>query len=214
MAEEAKLLSALLIHYSTDYVFDGTHERPYVEDDEPNPLNVYGKSKLEGERAIAASGCDHLILRASCIYSNRGTNFVLTILRLARERKELSVVDDQIGSPTWARALAEWTAELLHKVRDPRRDSGIYHLSAMGYPSRFEFARKIVETAQQAFEDKQDWASVRPIKTENYPLPAARPLNCATSKDKIRRVFGIEMSDWVVQLKACLADALSRRESH
>jgi len=214
MGEEALRANALLVHYSTDYVFDGTLSRPYVEEDEPSPINVYGKSKLEGERAIAASGCDHLILRASSIYSNRGTNFVLTILKLARERTELTVVDDQIGSPTWARELAKWTTELLHKIKEPRRDGGIYHLSAMGCPSRFEFARTIVETAQHTFKDQRDWASIRPIKTESYPLPAARPLNCATSKDKIKRVFGLEISDWMVQLNACLADNLPRRESH
>jgi dTDP-4-dehydrorhamnose reductase len=202
MAEEARRIRALLIHYSTDYVFDGTSTAPYVEDDEPNPLNVYGKSKLEGERAIAASGCAHLILRASWIYSNRGTNFVLTMLKLARERQELAVVNDQIGSPTWARALAESTAKLLGNADDALENTGSYHLSAIGYVSRFEFAKKIVEAAQEVFGDGKGWATVRPIRTADYPLPAARPLNCATTKEKIKRVFGIEMSDWRLQLGA------------
>jgi dTDP-4-dehydrorhamnose reductase len=211
MAEEARRIGALLVHYSTDYVFDGTGAEPYVEDDAPNPLNVYGKSKLEGEHAIAASGCAHLILRASWIYSNRGTNFVLTMLKLARERQELAVVDDQIGSPTWARALAESTAKLLGNADDAWENTGVYHLSAIGYVSRFEFAKKIVEAAQEVFENAKGWATVRPITTADYPLPAARPLNCATSKEKIKRVPGIEMADWVVQLRACLADSFGEK---
>ena len=202
MAEEAGRIGALLVHYSTDYVFDGTSAAPYVEDDEPNPLNVYGKSKLEGERAIAASGCAHLILRASWIYSNRGTNFVLTILRLARERQELAVVDDQIGSPTWARALAESTAELLARANIPEMESGVYHLSANGYTSRFDFALAVLQNATSLSNGNVAWAVPRSVGTIQYPLPARRPLYAATSKDKIKRVFGIEMSDWRLQLGA------------
>lgn len=210
MAEEARRIRALLVHYSTDYVFDGTSAEPYVEDDAPNPLNVYGKSKLEGERAIAATGCRHLILRASWIYSNRGTNFVLTILRLARERKELAVVDDQIGSPTWARALAESTAQLLDRIKRAGEEGGIYHLSASGYTSRYNLARKIIQTAQQISDETSGWAKVRPIATSEYPLPAARPLNCATSKAKMNEVFGIEVPPWTDQLDACLRERLSK----
>jgi dTDP-4-dehydrorhamnose reductase len=205
MAEEAKRIGALLIHYSTDYVFDGRHATPYTETDEPNPLNIYGKSKLEGERAITASGCTHLILRASWIYSDRGTNFVLTMLRLARERRELAVVDDQIGSPTWARALAQTTAELLGKVGHTMKETGIYHLSATGCTSRYHFARKIIETAQQLCGENAGWGDVRPTTTENYPLPATRPLNAATSKKKLKEVFGMSMSHWETQLRECLA---------
>lgn len=210
MAEEARRIRALLVHYSTDYVFDGTSAEPYVEDDEPNPLNVYGKSKLEGERAIAASGCAHLILRASWIYSNRGTNFLLTILRLARERQELAVVDDQIGSPTWARALAESTTELLGRVKHAGEECGVFHLSASGYTSRYDFARKIIQTAQQISDETSGWAKVRPITTSEYPLPAARPLNCATSKAKMNEVFDIEVPPWTDQLDACLRELLSK----
>lgn len=202
MAEEARRINALLVHYSTDYVFDGKSSRPYVEDDEPNPLNVYGESKLAGERAIARSDCPHLILRASWIYSHRGSNFVLTVLRLARERGEIPVVDDQIGSPTWARALAEATAKLLDSVSVPTEASGIYHLSADGYPSRFEFAAAIIENAKRLLDPNVPWADPRPIDSAQYPLPAKRPLNAATSKDKIKRVFGLEMSDWRSQLDA------------
>jgi dTDP-4-dehydrorhamnose reductase len=204
MAEEAKRMNALLVHYSTDYVFDGKRSTPYTETDEPNPLNTYGKSKLDGERAIAASGCAHLILRASWIYSSRGTNFVLTMLRLAREREELAVVDDQIGSPTWARALAQTTSELLGKVRRTKEETGIYHLSAAGYTSRYDFAKRIIEIARQLSGEKEGWATVRPITNAEYPLPAKRPLNAATSKEKLKRVFGIEMPVWTEQLDSYL----------
>ena len=207
MAQEAKRLNALLVHYSTDYVFDGKSSTPYIEADEPNPLNAYGKSKLEGERAIAASGCAHLILRASWIYSSRGTNFVLTMLRLARERGELAVVDDQIGSPTWARVLAQTSAELLGKVQRTKEETGIYHLSAAGYTSRYDFAKKIIEIAREVSGEKEGWATVRSITNAGYPpLPAKRPLNAATSKEKIKRVFSIEMTPWQEQLAAFMRE--------
>ena len=213
MAEEARRLNALLVHYSTDYVFDGKSPVPYTEADEPNPLNTYGKSKLEGERAIAASGCAHLILRASWIYSSRGTNFVLTMLRLAREREELAVVDDQIGSPTWARALAQTSAELLGKVRCTQEETGTYHLSAAGYTSRYDFAKRIIEIARQLSDEKEGWATVRPITNAEYPLPAKRPLNAATSKEKIKRVFGIEMPAWTEQLDSYLHELASNQSN-
>jgi dTDP-4-dehydrorhamnose reductase len=213
MAEEAKRINAILIHYSTDYVFDGIKSVPYTEEDEPNPLNIYGNSKLAGERAIAASGCPHLILRASWIYSARGTNFVLTMLRLARARKELAVVNDQVGSPTWARSLAQTTAELLLKVRHAANEAGVYHLSAAGYTSRYTFAKKIIENARQLSGQESGWAEVRPTTTENYPLPAARPLNAATNKEKIKKVFGIEMADWENQLKSCMQEIVAAKGS-
>lgn len=204
MAEETKRLNALLVHYSTDYVFDGTHSTPYVEEDGPNPVNTYGKTKLEGERAITAVGGKHLILRASWIYSARGTNFVLTMLKLGRERAELSVVDDQIGSPTAARDLAKTTAELLSLYQGTAEHTGVFHLSASGYVSRFAFAQEIIATAKQLSGTQHPWASVRATTTENYPLPAARPLNAATSKEKIQRVFNTEMTNWKSQLQANL----------
>ncbi len=212
IGEEVRRLNALLIHYSTDYVFDGTKPEPYVETDEPNPVNVYGKTKLAGERAIAASGCAHLILRTSWIYSSRRSNFVLTILRLARERKELAVVSDQIGSPTWAHALARTSTELLGKIDGNREKTGIYHLSAGGYASRYDFAQKIIEIARQLYDKNTGWATVRPTTNAEYPpLPAKRPLNAATSKEKIRRVFGIEMPSWTEQLNSYLDELASDR---
>lgn len=206
LAEEAKRTGALLIHYSTDYVFDGARSTPYREEDEPNPLNRYGKSKLAGERAVAASGADHLILRTSWVYSGRGSNFVLTILKLARDREELRVVDDQIGSPTWARALAGATAGLLGKgVGLLRERRGVYHLSAGGQVSRFGFAVAIVETMRELTGQTGGWAKLRPVSTAEYPLPARRPQCTVPSNEKIKRDFGIEMQDWKTDLRACLS---------
>jgi dTDP-4-dehydrorhamnose reductase len=203
MAEEARVAGALLVHYSTDYVFDGAQPAAYVEDDVPHPLNAYGRSKLEGERAIAATGCAHLILRTSWVYSERGSNFVLSILRLARERSRLDVVSDQLGSPTWARALAEATGELLRRVRG-KEGSGIYHLAAAGHTSRFELAKTVLEMMQRITGEQAGWAELRPITTAEHPLPAVRPLNVVISKERIKRAFGIDMPDWKIQLQSCL----------
>lgn len=204
MAEEAKRLGAILIHYSTDYVFDGGLDRPYVEDDAPNPVNTYGKTKLAGERAIAAVGGAHLILRTSWVYSARGTNFVLTILRLARERPELSIVDDQIGSPNWARVLAETTGGLVRRTELVPAHGGVFHLSAAGHTSRYEFASAILSIAKELSGIRDGGATLKPITSAQYPLPARRPLRPVTSGDKIKRVFGVEMPHWEDQLRAFL----------
>ena len=213
LAEEAKRANALLVHYSTDYIFDGLLGRPYVEEDAPNPLNVYGKTKLEGERAIAAVGGAFLILRTSWIYSDQPPNFVLTMLRLAREKSEIAVVDDQVGSPTWSRSLAEATAELVRQEAQARERAGIYHLSALGYATRHAFAKRIFEVGSALSGAEFPQPTVRPIRTEDYPLPAARPLNCPTSKEKVKTIFGVEMSHWATQLEACMAQLLSRSAS-
>jgi len=205
MAEEAKRLGAILIHYSTDYVFDGELDRPYSEDDPPNPVNAYGKSKLAGERAIEAVGGHYVILRSSWIYSARGSNFVLTVLRLAREKPELAMVDDQTGSPTWARALAEATAELLRRKELITRHSGVYHLTASGHTSRYEFTRAITDIMKEVSGIPNGWASVKAIGSAAYPLPAKRPRNPVMNKDKIKRVFGVEMPNWEDQLRDFLA---------
>lgn len=206
MAEEAKRLGAILIHYSTDYVFDGERDRPYVEDDLPNPVNAYGRSKLAGERAITAVGGPYLILRTSWVYSGRGSNFVLTVLRLAREKTELSMVDDQRGSPTWARALAQATAELLRKRNLVSQHSGVYHLVSAGHASRFEFAKAIIETAKEASGTTDGWAGVKATTSDQFRLPAKRPRRPVVSVDKVKRVFGIEMPSWQQQLQDCLGD--------
>lgn len=150
-------------------------------------------------------GRHYLIRRTSWVYAGRGINFVLTVLRLAREKPELPMVNDQIGSPTWARALAEVTAELLKK-KALREQGGTYHLSASGAATRYEFANEILTLAQELSEQTAGWATLRPILTAEYPLPARRPLTCITSKEKIKRVFGIEMPDWRSQLRSCLAE--------
>ena len=212
LAEEAKRIGALLVHYSSAYVFDGRSTRPYVEEDPPNPINVYGKTKLAGERAIAACGGAHLILRMSWIYSLRGVNFLTTFLKLAREKKELPVVNDQIGNPTWARAVAEATATLLGSG-DVRDRAGLYHLSASGSVSRFTFAERILAIARELLRMNTN-TTLKPVTTADYPLPAARPLNCATSKQKIGRAFGIEMPRWDAQLRSSLAQLAGERKHH
>ena len=209
IAREAARLNALLVHYSTDYVFDGaksTDEAPYSEDDAPNPLNTYGRFKLAGEQAVCAAGGAHLILRASWIYSDRGTNFVLSLLRLAREHVELRMVNDQVGSPSWARALARSTAEILARVDDPKHVTGIYHLSAGGHVTRYEFAQKIMEILHE-IGSPGPWATFTPIPNAQYLLPATRPLNAATSKAKVERTFGIAMPPWQEQIRAYLMES-------
>jgi len=202
IAEEAKRIGAPLIHYSTDYVYDGEQERPYTEDDTPNPVNTYGKSKLAGERAIQAVGGTYLILRTSWIYSARGNNFVLTILRLAREKPVLSVVNDQIGTPSWAHALAEATAELLRRRHLIPGRGGIYHLSADGHTSRYEFAKAIIRMMRGISGDNDGWARVTPVTSDQYPpLPAKRPRNTVTSKEQVKKAFGVEMPHWERQLE-------------
>jgi dTDP-4-dehydrorhamnose reductase len=199
MAEEAMELGALLVHYSTDYVFDGVKSGPYTEDDVPNPVNAYGRSKLAGERAIQGSGCRHLIFRTSWVYGLHGKNFLRTIGRLAQTRAELSIVDDQIGAPTWSRMIAEATALALRG--DPRNDqhSGLYHMSSAGQTSWHGFARAIL--------DAQGWSGrLKPIPTRDYPLPAQRPANSTLNNDKLAATLGLALPDWRDALGLCLAD--------
>jgi dTDP-4-dehydrorhamnose reductase len=204
MAEEAERLGALLVHYSSDYVFDGTSQKPYLESDAPNPINAYGRSKLAGEGAIAAAGGAHLVLRTSWLYDMRGSNFVLTMLRLAKEREELRVVDDQIGSPTWARAVAEATLELLNDLPCAKKAAGVYHLSARGSVNRYEFTRRLLALtgAPPAHATRP---RVLPIKTVDFPSAATRPLNCVLDNTRMKKTFGVALPDWEAQLCLCLA---------
>jgi dTDP-4-dehydrorhamnose reductase len=195
LAAEAKRSGALLVHYSTDYVFDGAKPAPYVEEDEPNPVNAYGASKLAGERAIAASGCRYLILRTSWVYGPRGANFYLTMLRLARERPELRVVDDQVGAPTSSLAIARATAQLLRPGAH-----GLYHLSAAGKTSWCGFARAILAGAGLA-------TPVTAIRTEDYPAPAKRPRNSRLDCSRLRADFGVALAPW----EAGLAEVINVR---
>lgn len=210
-AEETKKLNALLLHYSTEYIFDGNKHGAYVENDTPNPLSVYGKSKLAGEQAIRAVGCKHLILRTSWVYGARGKNFMLTMLRLARERSELRVVDDQVGAPTWCRSLAEMTAQILAQLYAPgaSKDAlehacGTYHVSSAGSVSWHGFAAEILRLA-----DTQPMPALQAIPSREYPTPAARPMNSVLSNDKLMRTFGLSAGDWQHNLQLCLQDALS-----
>jgi len=198
LAEEAKRLGALLIHYSTDYVFDGTKPTPYLETDPPNPISAYGRSKLEGERAVQASGCRHLVLRTSWVYGLRGRNFLLTILRLARERRELRVVDDQVGAPTWCRDIAVATARLARESA-ARETVGLFHLTAAGATSWYGFAREILETSGLG-------ASVMSIPSSQYRSPARRPANSLLSCAKLNAWCNIELPEWPDSLRRCLAD--------
>lgn len=201
LAEEAKRIGALLIHYSSVYVFDGAKLSPYDETDPPNPINEYGRSKLAGERAIASLGGDFLILRAGWVYDARRRNFLLTMLALAAERDVLHVVDDQIGSPTWAGAIAEETTEILRDVGRAREASGIYNVAAQGAATRYEFTRRALELAETAKRPRLVRAA-----TPDFPLPAPRPLNAVLDTTKLRATFAIEGSGWEHQLRACLAE--------
>ena len=210
MAEEARRLDALLVHYSTDYVFDGAKNGGYTEQDAPNPQSIYGKTKLAGEQAIQAVNGPHLILRTSWVYGGRGKNFLRTILRLAQERDELKIVDDQIGAPTWSRMIAEATALMLGRISPFLAPGspllielgGIYHLTSAGRTSWFGFARAIVEHA--AHQGAGFSPRILPIPTTEYPLPAARPRNSVMSNDKLQNTFGLSLPDWRTALELCL----------
>jgi dTDP-4-dehydrorhamnose reductase len=197
LAEEAGRLGAWLVHYSTDYVFDGTQSAPYAEDDATNPLSVYGRSKLEGEQAIRAAHPRHLIFRTSWVYAARGRNFVKTMLRLARERDHLNVVADQHGAPTSAELIADVTALALHGIRDNDRLAGTYHLTASGSTTWHGFAQHVLELAQgHGMVLKAGPEQVHPIATEDYPLPAARPKNSRLDTTRLRQGFDIHLPDW------------------
>ena len=198
LAEEAKRLGAVLIHYSTDYVFDGARATPYPEDAPANPLNVYGASKLEGERAIAATGARALTFRTSWVYGLSGKNFLLTIRRLAGDRDELRIVADQIGVPNWSRTLAEATARVVSEgMASLEERSGLYHLSSTGQASWYDFARAIVGDVARP--------RVVPIATSEYPVPARRPAYGVLATGKFQQVFGFALPDWREALRRCAA---------
>jgi len=207
LAEEAKRLGALLIHYSTDYVFDGTKPSSYTEDDTPAPLSAYGRSKLDGEQAIAAAGARHLIFRTSWVYGLHGANFMKTMLRLGRRScetgDELRVVGDQFGAPTWTRHLADVTALVLARREVP---DGLYHLAADGETSWHGYAEAIFAEAQLAGLMERV-PVVHRITSADYPLPAPRPANSRLDCSRFRRDFGLALPNWRTGLIDCLADA-------
>lgn len=198
LARAALLIGARLVHYSTDYVFDGTGQRPYREDDAPAPLGVYGASKLAGEEAIRESGVEHLILRTAWVYGARGHNFMRTIRRLAREREQLRIVADQRGAPTWSRHIAEATAQILARLgRDGaawRALGGTYHLAAAGETTWHEFAEAIV--AHQRQHEAILARSITPISSAEYPTPARRPAYSVLDCRKLAQNFAIRLPDW------------------
>ncbi|BAQ78202.1 dTDP-4-dehydrorhamnose reductase [Pseudomonas sp. St29] len=203
-AEEAKALGVPLIHYSTDYVFDGRKDTPYVEDDEPNPLGVYGQSKLAGERAILQVQGQHLILRTSWVYASHGKNFLLTMQRLLQERPELRVVADQIGAPTWAGSIANSTRDLIERWLAGRPGAwGTYHLTAQGETSWFGFAQAIGE---QLLANGKPCAVLQAIPASAYPTPAPRPSNSRLDCSRLAREWGVTQPDWHSALRECLAE--------
>jgi len=205
LAEEAARAGALLVHYSTDYVFDGAKQTPYTEDDEPNPLSVYGRTKLEGEEAIRESGARHLILRTSWVYGAHGHNFLLTMLRLMAERPVLRVVADQHGSPTWSRYLAERTAALLPLVLANQASEGTYHATASGQTTWHGFAEEILGTARSNGLPVIT-EHIEPIPTREYPTPARRPAYSVMNTEKIGTHVG-EGEGWERGLSAAMANS-------
>jgi dTDP-4-dehydrorhamnose reductase len=211
LAEEATRAGALLIHYSTDYVFDGNSEHPYTEADVAQPQSVYGHSKHAGEQAIAAAGCDYLILRTSWVYGVRGHNFLRTMLRLAAERTELRVVADQVGAPTWARWIAEATAQIALQAQQRRAvkkfASGIYHLTSAGSTSWHGFASEIMAGYRKLYpEVPLAVQSIEAISTAQYPTPAKRPANSRLDCSRIAADYGIASPDWREALYLFLQD--------
>jgi dTDP-4-dehydrorhamnose reductase len=204
LAEEAKKLGALLVHYSTDYVFDGAKTTPYIETDTPNPLGAYGRSKLAGDQAVRAVGAAHLIFRLCWVYGARGQNFMLTMMRLARERETLRVVGDQVGCPTWSRMIAEATAQALKQALAARESgafSGTYHLTASGTTSWHGFADAIVKLMPA---EGKKCLRVEAISTAEYPTPTERPAYSVLSCDKLERTFGLRLPHWEDSLQQVL----------
>jgi dTDP-4-dehydrorhamnose reductase len=221
LAEEARKIGAFLVHYSTDYVFDGSKQIPYVENDPTNPLSVYGRTKLDGEIAIRKSGVPHLIFRISWVYATRGQNFLLTILRLASQQKEFRMVRDQTGTPNWSREIARATASVLHRLSQEsdflssvEKVSGIYHMSAPGATTRYGFAQVICDELARA---SAPWITaatagrpfiverIVPITSAEYPTPAARPLYSVLSSERLSHTLGVRLPDWREQLQSAFA---------
>ena len=212
LAVEARRIDALLVHYSTDYVFDGAKDGPYMEEDATHPLSVYGRTKLAGEQAIREAGIRHYIFRTSWVYSARGSNFVHTILRLARERTEIRIVDDQVGAPTWARSIAEITAKILsaggNTTNAPDNAGGIYHVTAAGAVSWFGFAQAILAAAKTRFP-RMIVPQLIPIPSSEYPLPARRPLNSRLDNSRLTAAFGLALPKWEDALRLCMQEIAS-----
>jgi dTDP-4-dehydrorhamnose reductase len=224
ISEEAKKIGAALVHYSTDYVFDGTKGSPYLEDDATSPISVYGTTKLAGENAIRESGVPHLIFRTAWVYATRGKNFLLTILRLACERDELRIVQDQLGAPTWAREIAKGTASVVRQVMGGGDSleklssvTGTYHMTAAGTTNWYEFARAILEEGRKT--ENVSWfrsatngrplavKQVVPISSDQYQTAARRPAYSVLSNSLLIRTFGVKLPEWREQLRSAFTAA-------
>jgi dTDP-4-dehydrorhamnose reductase len=224
MAEEAKKVGAGIVHYSTDYVFDGSRNFPYQESETPNPVSVYGKTKFAGEQAIRDTGLPHLILRTAWVYATRGRNFLLTILRLASQQEELRIVRDQIGAPTWCREIARGTVSILERslrVRGTQlslsENTGTYHMTAEGATSWYEFACTILEEAAKAPQNLSWFVSatngrpilarrIVPITTAEYPTAASRPPYSVLSNSLLTQTFALQLPDWRMQLRRAFTE--------
>jgi dTDP-4-dehydrorhamnose reductase len=224
IAEEAKKISAGLVHYSTDYVFDGSKHSPYDETDPPNPVSVYGKTKLAGEQAIQEVGLPHLILRTAWVYGTRGRNFLLTILRLASQREELRVVNDQFGAPTWCREIARGTTAILGRLLDDHgaalslpETGGVFHMTAAGVTTWHDFAQAILDEASHTTSNPS-WLPaatggrnliakrITAITTAEYPTPARRPPYSVLSNSLLGQRFGVQLTPWRAQLHSAITD--------
>lgn len=208
LADEARRANAGLIHYSTDYVFDGTASTPYKEIDTPNPLSEYGASKLGGERAVQEAGDSYLVFRTSWVYSNRTGGFVNKVLEWARKQQVMRVVSDQVACPTWCRALAEITAQVLAAGREDivaylRENRGLYHLAGSGFASRYEWTEQIL--ALDPNRSEQVVKELQPALTAEFPTPAARPLYSALNCDRFSEIFGLGLPAWTLALRHCLS---------
>jgi len=209
IAQEAKRNNAWLIHYSTDYVFDGSGDKPWLETDPTGPLSVYGATKLEGEQLIEQSGCKRLIFRTSWVYAARGGNFAKTMLRLAQERDKLSVIDDQIGAPTGADLLADITAHAIRTAQQKPEVAGLYHLVASGETSWHGYANFVIEFARKTgVALKVTPEAIQAVPTSAFPAPAKRPHNSRMSAEKLRRNFGVELPHWQFGVTRMLTEIL------
>jgi len=209
LAQEARRGNAWLIHYSTDYVFDGSGDKPWLESDAPAPLSVYGKTKLEGEQLIQQTGCNHLIFRTSWVYGTRGGNFAKTMLRLAQERDNLTVVNDQIGAPTGADLLADVTAHAIRAAQQRPELSGLYHLVAAGETSWHGYAGFVIDFARRAGAPlKVAPDSINAVPTRDFPLPAQRPLNSRLNTERLQSAFGLTLPLWQNGVARMLSETL------
>lgn len=209
LAQEAAKLGAWLVHYSTDYVFNGSGTQPWQEDDDTDPLNVYGHSKLAGEQALRDAGCKHLLFRTSWVYAARGSNFAKTMLRLASERDSLSVINDQFGAPTGAELIADVTAHALITARHNPQTSGTYHLAAHGQTTWFDYANYVLACAQQlGLTLKAAPENVHAVASSAFPTPARRPANSRLNTQKLQATFGLHLPPWQVGVQRMLAEIL------